>query len=153
MKRLARLLPFRQFGRFHHLRMLRECGAVGTTSWSLAPSGVGPDSSFELDPCIELPQANRPAFARLPLRAPLHRQPSAPAQAPASDIPATDAAGHGATQKKIDASLAGGEPVRVYRGPSRVTLVGHIDAVCRMLDRCIAEENAGLAGGLFDCPA
>ena len=76
MKRLARLLPFRQFGRFHHLRMLRECGAVGTTSWSLATSGVGSQSSFELDPCIELPQANRPAFARLPLRAPQHRPPA-----------------------------------------------------------------------------
>ncbi len=41
-------------------------------------------------------------------------------------------------------------PVRVYRTASRVILVGSIDAVCAMIDRCIAEENAGLRGGLFD---
>jgi len=40
--------------------------------------------------------------------------------------------------------------VRVYRTSSRVVLVGSIDAVCAMIDRCIAEENAGLRGGLFD---
>lgn len=43
-----------------------------------------------------------------------------------------------------------GAPVRVYRTSSRVILVGSIDAVCAMIDRCIAEENAGLRGGLFD---
>lgn len=35
-------------------------------------------------------------------------------------------------------------PVRVYHGPSRVILVGTVDAVCRMIDRCIDEERAGL---------
>ncbi|WP_250512994.1 hypothetical protein [Caballeronia sp. INDeC2] len=40
-------------------------------------------------------------------------------------------------------------PVRVYRGQSRVILVGKIDEVSRMIDRCIAEENAGLAGGIL----
>jgi hypothetical protein len=40
--------------------------------------------------------------------------------------------------------------VRVYRSSSRVVMVGTIDAVCEMIDRCIAEENAGFTGGLFD---
>lgn len=40
--------------------------------------------------------------------------------------------------------------VRVYRSASRVIMVGTIDAVCEMIDRCIAEENAGITGGLFD---
>jgi hypothetical protein len=40
-------------------------------------------------------------------------------------------------------------PVRVYRGQSRVILVGKIDEVSRMIDRCIAEEDAGLAGGIL----
>jgi len=40
--------------------------------------------------------------------------------------------------------------VRVYRSSSRVIMVGTIDAVCEMIDRCIAEENAGMTGGLFD---
>jgi hypothetical protein len=34
-------------------------------------------------------------------------------------------------------------PVRVYEGPSRVILVGKIDAVCGMIDRYIADERAG----------
>jgi hypothetical protein len=40
-------------------------------------------------------------------------------------------------------------PVRIYRGQSRVILVGKIDEVSRMIDRCIAEESAGLAGGIL----
>ncbi|SAK71204.1 hypothetical protein AWB80_03786 [Caballeronia pedi] len=40
-------------------------------------------------------------------------------------------------------------PVRVYRGQSRVILVGKIDEVSRMIDRCIAEEDAGLTGGIL----
>jgi len=40
-------------------------------------------------------------------------------------------------------------PVRVYRGESRVIMVGNIDEVSRMIDRCIDEERAGLGGGLF----
>lgn len=35
-------------------------------------------------------------------------------------------------------------PVRVYHGPSRLIMVGTVDAVCRMIDRCIAEERAEL---------
>ena len=40
-------------------------------------------------------------------------------------------------------------PVRVYRGQSRVILVGKIDEVSRMIDRCIAEEREGLTGGIL----
>jgi hypothetical protein len=40
-------------------------------------------------------------------------------------------------------------PVRVYRGESRVILVGKIDEVSRMIDRCIDEERAGLNGGVL----
>ena len=40
-------------------------------------------------------------------------------------------------------------PVRVYRGESRVIMVGNIDEVSRMIDRCIDDERAGLGGGLF----
>jgi len=32
--------------------------------------------------------------------------------------------------------------VRVYRGSSGMTMVGKIDAICRMIDRCIADEHA-----------
>jgi hypothetical protein len=39
--------------------------------------------------------------------------------------------------------------VRVYRGESRVILVGKIDEVSRMIDRCIDEERAGLNGGVL----
>jgi hypothetical protein len=40
-------------------------------------------------------------------------------------------------------------PVRVYRGESRVIMVGNINAVSRMIDRCIDEERAGVEGGLL----
>jgi hypothetical protein len=40
-------------------------------------------------------------------------------------------------------------PVRIYRGESRVIMVGNIDEVSRMIDRCIDEERAGVEGGLF----
>lgn len=39
-------------------------------------------------------------------------------------------------------------PVRVYHGRSRLIMVGTIDAVCRMIDRCIAEERSAAQGGL-----
>jgi hypothetical protein len=40
-------------------------------------------------------------------------------------------------------------PVRVYRGESRVIMVGNINEVSQMIDRCLDEERAGLASGLF----
>lgn len=58
--------------------------------------------------------AAMPAFARVSLKSAVHPEPARRA------------------------------PVRVYHGPSRVILVGTVDAVCRMIDRCIDEERAGL---------
>ncbi|NPT35466.1 hypothetical protein [Paraburkholderia xenovorans] len=40
-------------------------------------------------------------------------------------------------------------PVRVYHGPSRLIMVGTVDAVCRMIDRCIADE-ANFHGAVFE---
>ena len=39
--------------------------------------------------------------------------------------------------------------VRLYRGPKRIVMVGNINEVCRMIDRCIANENPAF-GRLFD---
>ncbi|AHI78347.1 hypothetical protein BTRA_2440 [Burkholderia thailandensis USAMRU Malaysia  len=39
-------------------------------------------------------------------------------------------------------------PVRVYHGPSRFIMVGTVDAICRMIDRCIAEERSLTQQGL-----
>ncbi|MGI4982504.1 MAG: hypothetical protein ACRYGL_04080 [Janthinobacterium lividum] len=38
----------------------------------------------------------------------------------------------------------GRSAVRVYRGSSGTTMVGKIDAICRMIDRCIADESAAM---------
>jgi hypothetical protein len=59
-----------------------------------------------------------PAFARVSLNSALHTEPARRA------------------------------PVRVYHGASRVILVGTMDAVCRMIDRCIDEERAGTSAAL-----
>jgi len=40
-------------------------------------------------------------------------------------------------------------PVRVYRSESRLIMVGKIGEVSRMIDRCIDEERAGIAGGIL----
>jgi hypothetical protein len=45
----------------------------------------------------------------------------------------------------INAEPARRAPVRVYHGPSRTIMVGTVDAVCRMIDRAIAEEGDRLA--------
>lgn len=108
MDRLARLMPFRRFGRLRHLRSLIPCppleafpsGPVGHPSASVSAAGMQPSA--------------QPAFARVSLNSGLHTEPACRA------------------------------PVRVYHGASRVILVGTIDAVCRMIDRCIDEERAGL---------
>jgi hypothetical protein len=85
MDRLARLLPFRAFGRLRTQRAVRPC-----------------------------------TYAALP------------------------ETGAAVTERR------GATPVRIYRTQSRVVLVGTIDAVCAMIDRCIAEERAGSQQGLFD---
>ncbi|MFL9869058.1 hypothetical protein PQR67_33235 [Paraburkholderia fungorum] len=115
MERLARLLPFRPFGRLRHLRKLVPCSLieaspVGTSSLSLfdAPAGgAGLPSSL-------------PAFVRVSLNSGLNT-----------------------------AEPARRAPVRVYHGPSRLIMVGTVDAVCRMIDRCIADE-ANVHGAVFE---
>lgn len=112
MERLARLLPFRQFGRLRHLRTLVPCipaaSAVETTSASRTAPLFGNDA----EPLPALPSA-QPAFARVSLNAGVHSEPARRA------------------------------PVRVYHGPSRLIMVGTFEAVCRMIDHCIAEQGAG----------
>ncbi len=101
MERLARLLPFRQFGRLRHLRNVVPC----------APLAMPANRSLfdaEDGTARTLPSA-LPAFARVSLNSGLN----------------TEAARRA--------------PVRVYHGPSRLIMVGTFDAVCRMIDRCIAE--------------
>ncbi|RQS75528.1 hypothetical protein DID96_03670 [Burkholderia sp. Bp8963] len=110
MERLARLLPFRQFGRLRHLRGRTPCAPL-----SAVP--VGQEVAAEQQASL-LPSA-LPAFARVSLNAGLnHAEPARRA------------------------------PVRVYHGRSRLIMVGTIDAVCRMIDRCIAEEHSAAHGGL-----
>ncbi|MEK6422931.1 MAG: hypothetical protein V4801_25350 [Burkholderia gladioli] len=105
MERLARLLPFRQFGRLRHLRGRTPCAPLAADVGAPAASGAGESASL-------LPSA-LPAFARVSLNAGLHH-----------------------------AEPARRAPVRVYHGASRTIMVGSIDAVCRMIDDCIAEERS-----------
>jgi hypothetical protein len=113
MERLARLLPFRQFGRLRHLRKLVPCSAIEAPTASTASlfdsaaSGPGLPSSL-------------PAFARVSLNSGLNT-----------------------------AEPARRAPVRVYHGPSRLIMVGTVDAVCRMIDRCIADEM-NVQGAVFE---
>ncbi|WP_133648986.1 hypothetical protein [Paraburkholderia flava] len=112
MERLARLLPFRQFGRLRHLRGVVPCAPLEAADTS---------SLFDSEPSGQsaLP-SSLPAFARVSLNASLNTEPARRA------------------------------PVRVYHGPKRLIMVGTVDAVCRMIDRAIAEENAGMQGALFE---
>jgi len=127
MERLARLLPFRQFGRLRHLRGVASCavraaqalpvtGSLFDALPAASPSGRG-GREGESAPMPALPSA-QPAFARVSLNSALNAEPAQRA------------------------------PVRVYHGPSRLIMVGSIDAVCRMIDRCIDEQQTDLAGAL-----
>ncbi|MBP0589010.1 hypothetical protein J8I87_04575 [Paraburkholderia sp. LEh10] len=119
MERLARLLPFRQFGRLRHLRNLVPCAPLSESLSALASSGdashlAGRTASLFDDERQALPSA-LPAFARVSLNSALNTEPARRA------------------------------PVRVYHGPSRTIMVGTVDAVCQMIDRAIAEEADRLA--------
>lgn len=113
MERLARLLPFRQFGRLRHLRGRMPCAPLAAAH---PASAAEPEQQPEQ--ASLLPSA-MPAFARVSLNAALHH-----------------------------AEPARRAPVRVYHGPSRLIMIGTIDAVCRMIDRCIAEERSTVQQGL-----
>lgn len=108
MDRLARLMPFRTFGRLRHLRGLIACPPLEAAS-------VSPARQYDAPAQPAAMPAALPAFARVSLNSALHAEPARRA------------------------------PVRVYHGPSRVILVGSIDAVCKMIDRCIDDERAGVA--------
>jgi hypothetical protein len=113
MERLARLLPFRQFGRLRHLRKLVPCSLI-EASTARAPS------LFDSPAGVSSLPSSLPAFARVSLNSGLNT-----------------------------AEPARRAPVRVYHGPSRLIMVGTIDAVCRMIDRCIADE-ANVHGAVFE---
>lgn len=49
-----------------------------------------------------------------------------------------------AAVRPVPAHIAARSTVRVYRGASGMTMVGKIDAICRMIDSCIADERAAL---------
>lgn len=108
MDRLARLIPFRPFGRLRRLRGLIPCPPLE----AFPSRTVGQESAFPSSAGMQ--PSTQPAFARVSLNSGLHAEPARRA------------------------------PVRVYHGASRVILVGTIDAVCSMIDRCIDEERAGL---------
>jgi hypothetical protein len=110
MERLARLLPFRQFGRLRHLRKLAPCAPLDAAH---APRTAALFDFDEHEQASAAPlPSSLPAFARVSLNAGLNAEPARRA------------------------------PVRVYHGPSRLIMVGTVDAVCRMIDRAIAEEHA-----------
>jgi hypothetical protein len=111
MDRLARLMPFRAFGRLRHLRSVIPCPPLQAAD--VCPARANEPSS-QPDMQLGLQPAALPAFARVSLNSALHAEPARRA------------------------------PVRVYHGPSRVILVGTIDAVCEMIDRCIDDERAGV---------
>ena len=128
MDRLARLLPFRQFGRLRHLRGVVPCTPLEAID-ALTRTARVAETRFD-QPGLQLesqaggwepalPSA-LPAFARVSLNSGLNSEP---------------------TRRG---------PVRVYHSASRLIMVGTIDAVCRMIDRCIAAEGSGAQQGLFD---
>jgi hypothetical protein len=116
MERLARLLPFRQFGRLRHLRNLVPCAVLDAMhaprTASLFDFEEQERSSAQAPSAHASLPSSLPAFARVSLNAALNAEPARRA------------------------------PVRVYHGPSRLIMVGTVDAVCNMIDRCIAEEHA-----------
>jgi hypothetical protein len=114
MERLARLLPFRQFGRLRHLRKLVPCSSIEASTLSTPSLFDAPA------PGVSNLPSSLPAFARVSLNSGLNT-----------------------------AEPARRAPVRVYHGPSRLIMVGTVDAVCRMIDRCIADE-ANLHGAVFE---
>jgi hypothetical protein len=117
MERLARLLPFRQFGRLRHLRKLVPCSLIEASTAATASLFDSPARGSDRQAALP---SSLPAFARVSLNSGLN-----------------------AAEPERRA------PVRVYHGPSRLIMVGTVDAVCRMIDRCIAEET-NVHGAVFE---
>jgi hypothetical protein len=105
--------------RFARLLPFRQFGRLRYLRSLISCKAPEPDTAPGLFDEVPALPSSQPAFARVSLNASVH--PDAQRRA----------------------------PVRVYRGQSRVIMVGNIDEVSRMIDRCIDEERAGVAGGLF----
>ncbi|RQH07466.1 hypothetical protein [Paraburkholderia dinghuensis] len=134
MERLARLLPFRQFGRLRHLRGLAGCAAQNARASAGALSGSLFDDLAEVGPGQKSHLAAHLA-------------------AHTSDLPPLPSAQPAFARVSLNSTLNNADPqrrapVRVYHGPSRLIMVGTVDAVCRMIDRCIAEQHADMPAAL-----
>ena len=105
--------------RFARLLPFRQFGRLRHLRALIACGMPRTEAAPDLFDDIPALPSRQPAFARVSLSSTVHPEPAQRA------------------------------PVRVYRGQSRVILVGKIDEVSRMIDRCIAEESAGLAGGIL----
>jgi hypothetical protein len=126
MERLARLLPFRQFGRLRHLRGLASCAAQN------ARASAGALSGSLFDGLVDV--------ARSAMSQPVEQPPLPSAQPAFARVSLNSALNHADPQRRA--------PVRVYHGPSRLIMVGTVDAVCRMIDNCIAEQHADMPAAL-----
>jgi hypothetical protein len=145
-------MPLREFGRFRHLRAQRPCNLIGA-----ARPVPAPEQAPVVMPRLPVAWAERvahaageilpsllPAFARVPTRLGLRNPlPGSPQQSALSTAPR-------AANPTTFAAPAARQAVRIYRGPARFIMVGTINEVCSMIDRCIADENAGRQAGLFD---
>lgn len=100
-------------------RQFREFGRLRHLRSLISCKTQKPADTPDLFDELPVLPSRQPAFARVSLSASVHTQ---------------------AAQRA---------PVRVYRGESRVIMVGNIAAVSRMIDRCIDEERAGAEGGFL----
>ncbi|WP_186310882.1 hypothetical protein [Paraburkholderia sp. BCC1886] len=150
MERLARLLPFRQFGRLRHLRKLVPCSllaaSAASTAHNLSLFDTPADFAADISADISVDFSRRgSAVPSAPVSGSGSR--AGAAAALPSSLPAF-------ARVSLNAGLNTAEParrapVRVYHGPSRLIMVGNVDAVCRMIDRCIADE-ANVHGAVFE---
>jgi hypothetical protein len=105
--------------RFARLLPFRQFGRLRHLRTLISCGIARPEAAPDLFDDMPALPSRQPAFARVSLNSGVHAEPERRA------------------------------PVRVYRGESRVILVGKIDEVSRMLDRCIDEERAGIRGGIL----
>jgi len=116
MSRLVRLLSassaITNLRPFGRLRDMRSLRSCRENDASLAPQGAS----------TELPRFATPSFSTQ-----------------LTSLPKRTAAVRPIASRVVPSPRS---TVRVYRGSSGMTMVGKIDAICRMIDRCIADEHA-----------
>lgn len=115
MGRLARFTEMLPFRQFGRLNHLRHVAPCDVRSRPVSLPLF--DTLLDMaprEPAMPPMPSAQPAFARVSLNSALGHEPARRA------------------------------PVRVYHGPSRLIMVGTIDAVCRMIDRAIDEQQAEL---------